>query len=304
MTIRWTLTLLTIALLLIGGSYGQAAQATPNPASSPASVPHLLLTEDLLDRMIAVAREGKANDQANPSDNGNEDDHDDDDDIDTAAPSVTSMANRMDANPATHALLARHGFTGQSYLLAMTTLARAGAQARMEGTRWASKMPGAGTIDPRNINFYKQHTAKISALAALNNPDYSPEEDARMVRELRHIDPQDFDDCVLLVPSMASLTPHAMPGSSAAAPSSRIELAHSTAGLAEHFHSERLKKDFTTMADEIRRHAHQPRMESASFNAALGDADAWATTRCKTDEKRGGEKKVSGTISDSGWGSE
>lgn len=106
-----------------------------------------------------------------------------------------------------------------------------------------------------------------------------------MARELRSFDPDDFDDCILLAPSMMSLSPHMMGGSSAAAPSSGIQLAHSTAQLAEHFHSARLKKDFTAMADEIRRHAHEPRLESASFNAALTDASDWAGDRCKGDDK-------------------
>lgn len=138
MTIRWTPTPLMIALLLTAGGCGQAAQAAPHPASSPVSEQHLLLTEDLLDRMIAFARDGRAIEQADPPGDDNEDDNqgdsvdsDDADDSDTAAPSADSIANRMDVDPATRALLERHGFTEQSYLLAMTTLARAGAQIRM-----------------------------------------------------------------------------------------------------------------------------------------------------------------------------
>jgi hypothetical protein len=281
MTIRWMPTLLTIALLLVGSGYGQTTQAAPL-ASSPASTQHLLLSDDLLDRMMAVARERRAIEQAHPA-SDEEDDSDDGDD--TGVPTIASMASRMDADPATRALLARHGFTGQSYLLAMSTLAHAGAQARMAGTKWASKTPGAATVDPRNISFYKQHAAKISALNALNNPDYSPEEEARITRKLRNIDPEDMDDCVLLVPSVASLTPHAMPGSTEASPSSRIELANATAKLAEHFHSEQLKKDFTLMADEIRRHAHAKRMDSTPLNNALGRVNDWAADRCTGDEK-------------------
>lgn len=276
MASRWMPTLLTLALLLIGGRHGQTAQAAP-PASAPAATRHLLLSDDLLDRMIAVARERQALEKAHPG--TDEDDSDDDDD--TGVPTLASMANRMDADPDTRAMLARHGFTGKSYLLAMTTLAHAGAQVRMAGTKWASTMPGAASVDPRNIGFYKQHAAKISALNALNNPDYSPEEDARLAHDLRSIDPEDFDDCVLLIPATLPLTPLAEPGSIATTPASRIELARATGKVAEQFHSERLKKDFTIVADEVRRHAHEPRIESASLAAALEDTRTWATGRCK-----------------------
>jgi hypothetical protein len=279
MTARWTSTLLTIALLLVGG-YGKTAPAAPLASSAPAQ--HLLLSDDLLDRMMAVARERQAIEQAHPA---NDDEDDSEDGDGTGVPTLASMAKRMDADPATRALLARHGFTGQSYLLALTTLAHAGAQARMGGTKWASKMPGAATVDPRNISFYRQHAAKISALNALNNPDYSPEEDARMTHQLRNIDPEDMDDCVLLAPSLVSLTPYMMPGSTEVSPSDRIKLAKSTGELAEHFHSEALKKDFTLMADEIRRHAYAKRMESAPFGDALGRVHDWAADHCKGDEK-------------------
>lgn len=268
------------ALLIAGGGFTTPVQAAPAAAVSAPTRP-LLLTDDLLDRMIAVARESKAIDARQ----ARHDADDSDDDDDTEAPSIASMADRMDADPVARAMLARHGFTGRSYLLAMTTLAQAGAQARMAGTRWASKMPGATTVDPRNVAFYKQHTAKLATLAALNDPDYSPEEDARMTRELRSIEPGDLDDCVLLVPSVLSLTPYAVPGSAETSASSRIELAHATGQLAEHFHSERLKKDFTVMADEIVRHAHARRMESPSFDAALEDTRRWTADHCKGAEK-------------------
>ena len=274
MAARRTPMLLMIALLIAGGCCAQPIQASPAAASSTASRP-LLLTEGLLDRMIAVARESRAIDAGRPQDD------DEDSDDDSGVPTIDSMAERMDADPAARAMLARHGFTGRSYLLAMTTLARAGAQARMAGTKWAAQMPGAAAVDPRNVSFYQQHKAKISTLMALNNPDYSPEEDAQMTRDLRSIEPEDFDDCVLLVPSTLSLAPFAVPGSKATSPASRIELARATGQLAERFHSERLKKDFTLIADEVRRHAHEPKLESASLAAALEDARAWCTAHCK-----------------------
>ncbi len=271
-----TPTLFMTALLAATVWCALPVAATP---TSTASTKPLLLTEDVLDRMIAVARESKAIEARQPrKDNEDSDDNND-------VPSIASMGDKMDANPVARAMLARHGFTGQSYLLAMTTLAHAGAQARMAGSKWASKMPGAATVDPRNVAFYKQNSAKIHVLTAINNPDYSPEKDAQMTRELRNVDPEDFDDCVLLVPSILSLTPHMVPGSSATDPSSRIELARSTGKLAEHFHSERLKKDFTLIAAEVRRHAHEPKLESASFDAALGNARDWAAGHCKGDGK-------------------
>ncbi|WEN14288.1 hypothetical protein PY254_13715 [Rhodanobacter sp. AS-Z3] len=271
-------TLFIIALLVATPWYSLSVAATPSP-SSTAPIKPLLLTEGLLDRMIAVARESKTIDALQPRDD--DENHDDSDEV----PSIASMGDQMDANPVARAMLARHGFTGQSYLLAMTTLARAGAQARMAGTQWASKMPDAAMVDPRNVAFYKTNTAKIHVLTALNNPDYSPEEDAQMTRELRSIDPADFGDCVLLVPTILSLTPHVVPGSSAVDPSSRIELARSTSPLATHFHSERLKKDFTVIAAEVRRHAHEPKLESAGFETSLGDARDWASSHCKGNGK-------------------
>jgi hypothetical protein len=41
------------------------------------------------------------------------------------------------------------------------------------------------------------------------------------------------------------------------------------------------EKDFTIIADEVRRHAHEPRIESASLAAALDGTSAWAAGRCK-----------------------
>jgi|GEM_PF-3451721 len=262
-----------LALLSTVIAAGPAVQAAPQALSAAAS-PSLRLTDDLLDRMIAVAEETRTLHAQSP---------DDDSEADDGVPTLETMARRMDTNPALHALLARHGFTGQSYLQAMSTLALAGAQARMAGTAWAAKMPGAASVDPRNVDYYRQHPDKVKALAALTRPDGWSDEDERVAQQLRRIDPQDFDDCVRLVPAVLSLTPHATAGSSEAPPSSRIELARATAEIAGQFHSERLKKDFTTMADEVRRHASAKRLESPTFKAALDDANAWAHQRCQGD---------------------
>lgn len=275
---------LMIALLMTVSGYGQSTYAAPSQPSSSTSAHPLLLTDGLLDRMIAVARESRAVEQAKAGEDNNEDEDETDDD-DTTVPSIASIAAALDANPAMHAILVRHGFTGKSYLLATTTLAQAGGQARMAGTKWASKMQGADTVDPRNVSFYTQHKSQISALIALNNPDYSVQEDEQMTRDLRSLDPEDFDDCLILASSVLSVTPVFVPGSTATTPAQRIESANATSGLAEHFHSERLKKDFGTMADEIRRHAGLPRMESPIFNAAMDDATSWGQSHCKGSSK-------------------
>ncbi len=265
--------LITVLVICIAHSDpGVAAQSQRAVSVAPAS--ESLLSDDLLNRMIAVAREGRALEQTNRVGDEESDDGD-------VPGSAEAIGDRMDANPVVRAMLRRHGFTGRSYLLAMATLARAGGVARMAGTKWASSTPGNAAVDPRNVAFYNEHKAKIATLAALNISGYSREEDERMTNNIRSIDPDDFDDCILLGPAVLTVVPHATTGSADAPPAGRLKLSDATKQFVELFKSRRLKRDFSVLADEVHRHAYEPRLESAAFGAALADVTHWAETYCK-----------------------
>lgn len=267
----------TVAGLFIVAGIAAGAWAADGGAIIPPAAPAaqgggILLTSDLLARMTAATREM----QAIGADGAVADDDDDD-----GVSSLAQAGARMDANPKLHAILAKHGLTGQRYIAVMTTLARAGAAAKLAGTKWASRVGGGAPVDPRNIAFYNAHKDEVDAFTRAMGMADSAGEDDRVTQEMRSIDPDDFSDCVTLVPGIMAITPLAVRGSSAAPPSSRVKLADATADLAPNFNNLGLRKDFTTMADEIRRHAYEPRLESAAFGTALNDARQWAAQHCK-----------------------
>ena len=267
-----------ITLLVIGIAHsglGMAAQSPTGASAAPAS--SILLTEDLLNRMIAVAREAQTLDREDGADDEDDDDESDDD---GASYSTEAMGDKMDANPVARALFRRHGLTGRSYMLATKTLARAGGVARMAGTKWASRIPGSAAVDPRNVTFYNEHKAQIFQLAALQNPDSSPEEDERLANSLRGIDPDDINDCTVMVVGAASLTPHLFGGPNPLPTASRLKLADATEDTVVHFNSPRLKKDFTILASEIRRHVNV-RETPGAFLTALDDVTDWGKTHCQ-----------------------
>lgn len=127
------------AFLLLTGN----AQAAADPARHALSV-------SVLERMKAVAKEGE---RVIPK-------TDDKDDVDQ--PTVEELAKSLDATPGVKALLARHGFTSQSYALASLAFFQAGFYLMMEPAMDKKKAAGLRASYP------KETQANIELLR--NNP--------------------------------------------------------------------------------------------------------------------------------------
>lgn len=121
-------------------------------AAGPADPAHFRLTPALLDRMEAVTAE--ANKQPGAK-------KEEDDDNEADAESVEDIARKLDANPRTRALLARHGLTSIEFATGTLAAMHAGMALAMEKAPGAAKQAQGFTPAQRaNIELLRARKKK------------------------------------------------------------------------------------------------------------------------------------------------
>lgn len=116
------------------------------PAADEQAIRHVVLTDGLLDKLVAIKAEGKAmgikKAEANPA----------------ALTSLDAMARVATRDPRTVGLLARHQISARNYAAASIAIVRASMAAQL-GTS-----AGVNGTTPANVAFAKSRMGKIRAL--------------------------------------------------------------------------------------------------------------------------------------------
>ncbi|MFZ5789271.1 MAG: hypothetical protein ACOY3L_01090 [Pseudomonadota bacterium] len=124
-------------------------------AADQAAVTRYNLTEDFLERALALARDAATQPTAQPQ-------------LDlSGVTSLDDMAAKLEAEPSVHDLLVKHGFTAKDYLVGTAALGQSMLAARLE-----ADPAQAGTLDrskfnDANVAFYRTHQDKVALLMAM-----------------------------------------------------------------------------------------------------------------------------------------
>jgi hypothetical protein len=148
---RTKLVALTLAMAASTFIAGLHAQGTIQHALTPtdqASVQHYMLTEDSYQKLLATAKDAKANKVK----------------IDMLDPNAHTLDDRaadLNKNPDVSALLARHDLTPREFLLGEYALL---------GAEYAVKYGNTPGVDkhlanPANVALFRKHEAEIDALS-------------------------------------------------------------------------------------------------------------------------------------------
>jgi hypothetical protein len=247
---------LGIALAIVAWVLGCGTAAASLDVADQATLAKHVLTEDELNRMIALTKDAKGRNHGPSVDMSD-------------VGSLEALAAKADKQPGAHALLAAHGFTAREYLVAVLTTARTVMAARMGG--------GAGTP---NVAFYRAHQAQMDRMMNLMSGS-DGETTAGNDEDLSGLNVKMLGECTkvtLGTAPLASLPPRNVLDS--AAPFHEA-LANTLAKFASKVGPQNLKDDFRDLSDEIRRQAAAPKfIPTPRFSRALDDLKSWLQNNC------------------------
>jgi hypothetical protein len=124
-------------------------------AADQAAVARYNLTEDFLERALALARDVATQHAAQPP-------------LDlSGVTSLDDMAAKLEAEPSVHDLLAKHGFTAKDYLVGTAALGQSMLAARLEADPAQANTIDRSKFNDANVAFYRTHQDKVALLMAM-----------------------------------------------------------------------------------------------------------------------------------------
>lgn len=145
------------AALALAFGVAQPAGAGDLNAADQAAVSQYELTDDFLERALAMARDVAAQRVAQPR-------------LDLGGvKSLDDIAAKLDAEPGIRDLLTKYGFTAKDYLVGTTALGQSMRVARLEADPAQAGNLDRSKINAANVAFYRANQDKVALLMTLLN---------------------------------------------------------------------------------------------------------------------------------------